>query len=110
MAVQLERELTTMRSNGVDLRAKQAEVDAAKRRAEEAHEALIAAEKCAHCSVNMPYCHLQGQSVQSGCGLWDSTCAYADFESFDVTLRMAGKLCGMQSTLGTALFDMLHQA
>ncbi len=52
--VQLERELEGMRTSGVDLRAKQAEVDAAKRNVEETHDALIAAQKCVQPSVQCP--------------------------------------------------------
>ena len=47
LPLQLERELAGMRNSGVDLRAKQAEIDAARRRAAEAQEALVAAQRCA---------------------------------------------------------------
>ena len=43
---QLERELAGMRTTGVDLRQKQAEIDAARRSAAEAQEALVAAQRC----------------------------------------------------------------
>lgn len=36
-----------MRNSGVDLRAKQTEIDVARRRAAEAQEALVAAQRCA---------------------------------------------------------------
>ena len=42
---QLERELNGMRGSGVDLSAKQAEVDAAKRRAQDAHQRWLEAQR-----------------------------------------------------------------
>ena len=49
LPVQLERELAGMRNSGVDLRTKQAEVEAAKRRAQEMQQRLMEAERCGCC-------------------------------------------------------------
>jgi hypothetical protein len=66
---QLERELAGLRHSGVDLRAKQAEVDAAKRRAQEAHQRMMEAERyCTPFCLGFATVRAAGNSVFLCCG------------------------------------------